>query len=118
MERSVRRSMPPSVLCLLALAGCAEMEPYRKPYAWHPTGANAANLAAMVADPHDLERGHDAGAVDAQAPVLAVERLRVDRPKALPSTSGIASGVSGSGGSGGSGSGSGSGSGGSGGAGY
>ncbi|GBQ34237.1 hypothetical protein AA13594_2840 [Gluconacetobacter azotocaptans DSM 13594] len=103
MERYVRRSVPRSLLCLLALAGCTEMDPYHKPYAWHPTGANAANLAAMVADPRDLERGHDSGMADAQAPVLAVERLRADRPKAMPSTSGIASGVSGSGGSGGSG---------------
>ncbi|GBQ93114.1 hypothetical protein AA0522_0171 [Gluconacetobacter liquefaciens NRIC 0522] len=93
--RHVRSGM----LCcaLVLLAGCASLEPYRKPYAWHPVGANQANLAAMVADPHDLVRGQSEQETDAQAPVLAIERVREDKPKRLPSTSGIFGGAIGSG---------------------
>ncbi|WP_323990945.1 hypothetical protein [Nguyenibacter sp. L1] len=87
--------------CVLPLVGgCGTLDPYHKPYAWHPSGANAANLAAMVADPRDLREGHGGEAPDAQAPVMAVERIRLDKPKALPSTNGISGGVSGSSGSG------------------
>ncbi|MFW7266939.1 hypothetical protein ACMAUO_03090 [Gluconacetobacter sp. Hr-1-5] len=93
------RHVRSGVLCCLLglLVGCSSLEPYRKPYAWHPAGANQANLAAMVADPHDLARGQSGQETDAQAPVLAIERVREDKPKRLPSTSGIFGGAMGSG---------------------
>ena len=47
-----------AVVCLLALlSGCNALEPYNRPHSWHPTGANAANLAAMVANPADIAHG-------------------------------------------------------------
>ena len=42
---------------LLALAGCDSRDPYLRTDVWQPTGANAGNIAAMVADPHDLISG-------------------------------------------------------------
>lgn len=95
---AMRHFRPEALCCVLALlAGCSSLEPYRKPYAWHPMGANQANLAAMVADPHDLARGQSVQAVDAQAPVRAIERVREDKPKRLPSTSGLLGGAMGAG---------------------
>ena len=44
-------------LSLLALAGCAESDPYRRPGMWQPEGANAANMAAMVERKSDLVHG-------------------------------------------------------------
>lgn len=93
--RHFRRDL---LFCALAfLAGCSSLEPYRRPYAWHPAGANQANLAAMVADPHDLARGRSDQETDGQAAVLAIEHVREDKPKRLSSTSGIFGGGMGSG---------------------
>lgn len=101
--------------CLVSFSGCDSRDPYLRTDVWQPTGANAANLAAMVANPQDLIRGRGVTATDSKAPELAVENIWNDKPKQLPDMTGTSSGSSGSGsGSGGSGSG-GSGSGGSGG---
>ncbi|GBQ28771.1 CpaD family pilus assembly lipoprotein [Gluconacetobacter sacchari] len=94
----MRQSRRIALSCVLALlAGCAVLDPYRRPDAWHPSGANQANLAAMVADPRDLAHGQSAQGTDAEAPVLAIDRIRQDKPKRLPVTSGITTGVMGSG---------------------
>jgi len=97
--------------CLLALGGCEDRDPYRRTDVWKPTGANAANIAAMVADPRDLLQGRGATRSDIRSPELAVERVWTDQAK--PFIGGSA-GSSGGGGGGGSSSGSGGGSGGSG----
>ncbi len=91
------------------LTGCMDRDPYRRTDVWRPTGANASNIAAQVADPNDMIRGR--GSVpraNAEPSVLAVERIQTDHPKVLRSmgSSGGSSGGdsgAGSGGSGGSG---------------
>ena len=71
----------PLVLCLaiaasaLSLTGCKSRDPYYRTDVWQPDGANAANLAAMVADPHDLIRGRGDNRVLAKEPAQAVEKL-------------------------------------------
>ncbi len=67
-----------------ALAGCTTLDPLTREGLWHPSGANEANLAAMVADPADLVRGKDYEGTDGQMAAAAVARLRVNRVKQLP----------------------------------
>lgn len=68
---------------LLALAGCASMDPYRRAGMWQPTGANDRNLAAMAADTRDLARGRAAPAASRNEAASAVERLLQGNPKPL-----------------------------------
>ena len=77
------------LIALLALAGCASTDPLTRDGLWQPSGANEANLAAMVADPMDLVQGKSAEGSDGQRAAAAVARLRLDRVKPLPD-SGIA----------------------------
>jgi type IV pilus biogenesis protein CpaD/CtpE len=63
---------------------------------------NASNIAAMVANPADLVRGHGGGPVDAAVTTLPIDRLEGDRMKALPDPGG-SSGGGGTGGGGASG---------------
>jgi type IV pilus biogenesis protein CpaD/CtpE len=56
---------------------------------------NASNIAAMVANPADLIRGHGGGPVDAAVSVLPIDRFEADRLKPLPDPGG-SSGASGS----------------------
>jgi len=41
----------------LLLAGCFTPEPFEREGTWRATGANDANLRAMIADPSHLDRG-------------------------------------------------------------
>lgn len=77
-------------LALLLLAGCEDADPYRRNDVWYPAGANAGNIAAMVADPHDLIRGRGANWTDAREAGTAVDRVWLDRTKPLLSTAGAA----------------------------
>src|ERR1700722_18591537 len=56
MTRTTASFLPLALasLLLLALAGCAQTDPYTRPGAWRPNGANDANLRAMVVVPSDL----------------------------------------------------------------
>ena len=75
------------LLTLLGLlAGCTETEPYERAGQWNPIGANAANLRAMVADPHDLELGRGAGPFAGDMGAAAVARLRAGAVHPLPSS--------------------------------
>jgi type IV pilus biogenesis protein CpaD/CtpE len=65
------------------LAACNAIEPYDRAHTWHLTGANEANLAAMVDDPTDLAHGRSASATDGQAAASPIDRLRHDRVKPL-----------------------------------
>jgi hypothetical protein len=59
------------------LAGChPHPARYNDSGEWHPNGANAANLAAMVANPLDLVRGHGDPGSDGAEAADAVRRLR------------------------------------------
>ncbi len=73
---------------LLAASGCTMVQdPMMREGTWHPTDANAANLAAMVANPHDLVEGEQASGTTGPEAVLPVARLRADKVKPLPNNS-------------------------------
>lgn len=78
-------------LCLrlgvLLLAGCANKEPYQRTDVWYPTGSNAGNIAAMAVNPNDLIRGHGSLTTDAVPATIAVDRILLDHPKPLISSS-------------------------------
>jgi hypothetical protein len=63
---------------VLLIAGCADsalFDPYKREGTWVPTGANDANLRAMVANPHDLVEGtgeHASSGAEAAPPVARV----------------------------------------------
>ncbi|GGC68977.1 hypothetical protein GCM10011504_53620 [Siccirubricoccus deserti] len=65
-----------SVLSLLAAAGCAEFDPYHRAGMWQPSGANAANIASMVARPADLTSGRGTSQGDGRRAASAVQRMR------------------------------------------
>jgi hypothetical protein len=82
MTKIFRLAKTASMVALLS--GCNALEPYQRPYSWHQTGVNAANLAAMVVDPTDLVHGHVSGVSDGSAAAAAIDRLRHDHVKPLP----------------------------------
>jgi type IV pilus biogenesis protein CpaD/CtpE len=90
-----------ATIVLGLLAGCADRDPYRRTDAWYPTGANAGNIAAMVANPNDLVRGHGVQKSDGKEAAVSVERIWTDKPKPLPELSTGQSGSSGGSGAGG-----------------
>jgi type IV pilus biogenesis protein CpaD/CtpE len=79
-------------LLVLLLAGCADTDPYRRTDVWSPSGANPGNIAAMVANPHDLIIGRGANVADTRQAVIAVDRIWLDRPKPLLTTGSAAAG--------------------------
>ncbi len=93
MSRSMTLNLA-FVATILALAGCAARDPYRRTDVWRPTGSNAGNIAAMVANPHDLISGRGSPYMNAGEPALAVSHVWLDTPKPL-----LGSGGSGGGGS-------------------
>jgi len=68
---------------LLTLSGCDQLDPMLRTDRWEPTGANAGNIAAMVADPHDLIRGHGDLFRESNDQSLAATRIMTDQPKAF-----------------------------------
>jgi hypothetical protein len=82
------RNQATGLLALLGLlAGCAETEPYQRAGQWNPLGANAANLRAMVTDPHDLELGQATALFPGDIGATAVARLRAGAVRPLPGSS-------------------------------
>jgi type IV pilus biogenesis protein CpaD/CtpE len=63
------------MLLLGSLAGCAATDTYSRPGTWHPDAANAANIAAMAANPEDLLHGRGSHGSDATLAVGAIERV-------------------------------------------
>ena len=100
------------IASLAALAGCDSRDPYLRTDVWQPSGANAGNIAAMVADPHDLISGRGSAMQNSNESALSVEHVWLDQPKPLstaPGGGGASGGQSGGSGSGSGGSGGGSG---------
>lgn len=64
---------------------------------------NESNIAAMVANPADLVRGHGGGPVDGAVSTLPIQRFEADHLKALPNPGGDSGGGTGGGGGGASG---------------
>jgi hypothetical protein len=78
------------ILCgFIPLLGCTATDPMTRPGIWHPTGANDANLRAMIANPHDLVIGASSPGADGDVAAAAVQRYRTGKVKALPD-SGVA----------------------------
>lgn len=94
-----------------SLGGCGPgnnyLDPYEKPYTWHPTAAPEANLAAQLVNPHDLISGRGGPAGDGKQADMSVERIWQDRPKPNIDATTSSSGGGSGGGSGTSGGGSG-----------
>lgn len=88
---------------LVVLAGCDQLDPMLRTDRWQPTGANAGNIAAMVANPQDLIRGHGDIFRETNDQALAAGHILNDQPKPLAQGQGSSSGSSGGGGGGGSG---------------
>jgi hypothetical protein len=94
------RAVLAGVVCLAVLAGCSSRDPYKRDDVWYPTGANAANLAAQVADPADLAGGRSDTRQSSIAPIKSVNRILTDSPKALGGSPAGGSGTTGAGGAG------------------
>ncbi len=93
-------------ISVIALSGCDDavkyLDPYQKPYAWHPTGAPTANLAAQLVNPHDLALGRGTTEGDAKEASVAIDHIWQNKPESLLVTnggsgSGASGGASGSG---------------------
>ena len=71
----MRRIFPPLFLLVagsLSLTACNRYDTYNRPYVWHPTHANDANLAAEVVNPQDLVVGHGDDTTDGAAVVPGI----------------------------------------------
>ncbi|MGH7043395.1 MAG: hypothetical protein ACREFY_14895 [Acetobacteraceae bacterium] len=90
------RCLPPFVLLIAGagiLSGCSRLDSYNRPYTWHPTGANLANIAAQVVHPEDLVVGHGSDQTDAAPLMPGIQQ--VDTGVAKPMGGGASSGGSG-----------------------
>jgi hypothetical protein len=73
-----------TLLLLIAFAACDRTDPYRREGTWRPSGANDANLRAMVVVPSDLAIATRAGPADGALAAAALSRLHNDRVRPLP----------------------------------
>ena len=69
---------------LVAIAGCAAVDPIHRAGTWQPIGANDANLRAMVVNPEDLHHGQADTRADGAVAARAVARYRAGKVKELP----------------------------------
>lgn len=72
------------LLLLLAACGPLTQDPFDRPGTWRATGANEANLRAMVAEPRDLQQGRAAPTTRGQAATPGVDRLLAGQVPRLP----------------------------------
>jgi hypothetical protein len=75
-------------IMVVAVAGCADSEPYHRTDVWYPTGSNAGNIAAMAARPGDLILGRSGKQGDAQQAAEAIDRVWQGNAKPLVTTGG------------------------------
>jgi type IV pilus biogenesis protein CpaD/CtpE len=79
--------IPTHVLLLLTgalfLSACGSRDPYLRDDVWKPTGANAGNLAAMVANPNDLLVGRHTVRSDTKASTVAIQHIWDGQPQPL-----------------------------------
>jgi hypothetical protein len=74
------------VISVVGVGGCGAgsyLDPYQKPYIWHPTGAPIANIAAQLVDPRDLVTGRGTTEGDVTEATLAIDHVRQDKPKSI-----------------------------------
>jgi len=82
---------------LFGLAACSSTDPYTREGVWHPTHSNEQNLELQVARPSDLTLGRGTLTADGDTAAKAVDRLRNDKVKPLPTSSISSVGQSGGG---------------------
>ena len=82
---------------LSGLTACASMDPLTRDDVWRPTHINEANLELQVAHPSDLTVGRGTLTADGDTAAKAVDRLRNDKVKPLPTASISSVGQSGGG---------------------
>ncbi len=84
-----------ATISLLALAGCNQLDPLKRPYMWHEAGVNAQNIATMAANPADLYHGRETARRRSVMEADGVDRLWTGRAVPLVSdTPGAAAGTS------------------------
>ncbi len=71
------------LLLLLLPAACTQTDLFYRAGDWTPQGANARNLAAMVAEPSDMVRGRGDTGADSPLAIAAVSRLMEGKAKPL-----------------------------------
>jgi hypothetical protein len=81
-----------AAVSLLALAGCNQLDPLKRPYMWTEENVNEKNIAAMAVNPGDLIHGRDSATRPARPESEAVDREWSTKPVPL------SGGASGSGG--------------------
>lgn len=74
-------------LLMLALGSGVDADPVNNAGLWHPTGANAVNIATMAASPQDLIRGRGETSASGRMSAIAIARLQQDKVKPLPALS-------------------------------
>lgn len=72
-----------AALATLSAGACSPRYEYDRPGTWQPTGANEANLRAMLADKRDLAGGASASTERGNTAARAVTRLLNDRRRPL-----------------------------------
>jgi hypothetical protein len=98
---SSRTLLTAAALSLLAVAGCDQVDPLKRPYMWHEGEVNPQNIAAMAANPADLTHGRDTAKHNASLETDSVEKLWSGKPTPLLQTTGMGStGTTGSSGGG------------------
>ncbi len=95
---ALRRRLGLAALALpLAFAGCHYMDPTTRPGMWKPDQAVQENLAAQVANPADLVRGHGSTGTPAVLATAPVAVLNAGKLPELPSGVAASSGAAGGG---------------------
>jgi len=76
-------------IAALALVGCEQVnrDPFEQKLTWSPTGANDANLRAMLSNPNDMVVGRGERGSNAILANAAVTRVLTDKVKPLPKVS-------------------------------
>src|ERR1700733_3843063 len=72
-----------AAISLVALAGCSQTDPLTRSYMWQESGVNEHNIAAMAANPADLNRGRDAPKRGVAVESDRVERFWAGKPTPL-----------------------------------
>jgi type IV pilus biogenesis protein CpaD/CtpE len=79
----------------VTVVSCDRIDASFRDTGWRPVGANAGNIAAMVAEPRDLIRGRGDGSENSNPSAVAVIHIWQDQPKPLLDKTGGSSGAGG-----------------------
>ncbi|WP_439579395.1 hypothetical protein [Elioraea sp.] len=99
----LRHLIPTFAAALLVTACGSAGDPSQREGTWRPSGVNAANLRAMIADPGHLQQGVGDPSGRGRQAANAIERMEDDKLKVLPDVRASAVGPSAGAGGGGAG---------------